>query len=130
MDNKLKTVSYDEFVKEMLKKPCRNNPTLAYSASIFLIRSGFGSSLLASILSFTFLIWIIVAIIGLFIWGPISLFFILLSPIQFKYARKVINQVVWDELLGIGKIEKDVREKTYNSLVQSDMLFASFWINH
>ena len=128
-ENRLKSVSYAEFLCGMDKNAAASTVVLNTQAAISLVRSGIASPfpamyfiagaagfLAASFILPFFLSWLAI---------PACFF---ASWVSYRIAKVFIMKSSWNELLGKGQQSEEVMEAVYDRLVEHDLLQATQWI--
>ena len=126
MVNRLKLVSYDEFMAK-----CRQgsgSAVLSYEAALHCCRAGFGESVASKAAAASMYLWLSLAMISPFLWHwGYSIFFIWCLSGAFLLARRLAQMAVWAALLGKGNMPYDVRQAMYIHLVAHNALVAREW---
>ena len=127
-ENRLKSVSYAEFLCGMEKNAAAGTVVLNAQAAISLVRSGIarpfpGMYFVAGAAGFLAAAFILPFI---FSWPAIPACFFA-SWVSYKIARIFIMKSSWNELLGKGQQSEETMEAVYDRLVEHDLLQATRW---
>ena len=127
-ENRLRSVSYAEFLHGMDANASAGTVVLNAQAALSLIQSGIASPFpamlfvagAAGFLAASFILPFFLS------WPAIPVCF-LASLVSYKIARILIMKSAWNELLGKGQQFEETMEAVYDRLVECDLLQATQW---
>jgi len=127
-ENRLKPISYAEFLHGMDRNASGGTVVLNAQAAISLVRSGIASPF-PGMLFFVGAAGFLVAafILPFFLsWMAIPVCFFA-SWASYRIARIFIMRSAWNELLGKGQQSEETMEAVYDRLIEHDLLQATQW---